>query len=659
MFFRRIPRHRAGTWAVLSLLTIGACATSDRARLLAARVTRAATQGTDALPRGISPARLQSCDAPTRPSREPARRGSPEARAAAQRGIAFVSREAVRWQQSNNCYGCHVQAVTFEALTVGRAHRYDVSEPEFREVLRGLTDINGGHRRPGGLSVGGSGMPETSRLFGAAAFARYDATAGDELRDDLLAVAGQLLAYQGADGAVRTTDTRFPVVAGELQAATQALQAWRQAYSRTADERWLAPLRATEAWMQAQARRMTDAPDANTVHLNYAVMGLLAAGAQPGEATLRALASRLRERQRADGAWGFSGSDEPNAFATGQSLHALRSLGYHDDDPVVARGTAWLIARQGEDGGWSHEGRGKAEAMWAVFGLVSIDAVSLALEGVRDGQHASGTLNLEGRASDNQGAGVAHVDVLVDDIPVARGCGDRVSHALNVSDLAAGVHSVDLVATDARGGTSRRRTEFYTGRHYLTRAGARFGDGATTISLRDVAPADVQGTVEVKVFATEGARRGAELWRASLPSAQGPMQFRWDGRDTAGTARPNGRYEAELVFRGRDGAVAQTVALPFVHDTPEAQRANFAEVEGRLNVQGGSAASNTVVELVDDRGRVLQQTTTTEQGNYRFRNVDRGQYRVRVRRQGFRPAESAVSAAPAATSRAASMELHY
>jgi hypothetical protein len=84
-------------------------------------------------------------------------------------------------------------------------------------------------------------MPATSRAFGGAAFARYDRTEDGALRDDLLAVATQLIEHQNPDGSVRNDDTRFPVVQGPLQATTQALQTWHQAYSRSADERWLGP----------------------------------------------------------------------------------------------------------------------------------------------------------------------------------------------------------------------------------------------------------------------------------------------------------------------------------------------------------------------------------------------------------------------------------
>ncbi|MDO9021218.1 MAG: carboxypeptidase regulatory-like domain-containing protein [Myxococcales bacterium] len=638
--------RRSGSLVLVALL--GGCATAGglAARRAAVDAPSAASPGRRAAAR----VELPSC-APARGAHAPvahAERGDPDARRAAQRGLAFVSREAVAWQGRNNCYGCHVQAVTFEALTVGREHQYDVSEPEFREVLRGLTDIRGGHRQPGGLSVGGGGMPATSRAFGGAAFARYDRTVDAALRDELVAVATQLIEYQNPDGSVRNDDTRFPVVQGPLQATTQALQTWHQAYSRSADERWLGPIREAEAWLQAQARRLTDEPEAGTVDLNYAVMGLLEAGAQPTEATLVALGRRLRERQSADGAWSFRPSGEANAFATGQTLHALRSLGASDDDGAVARGTRWLVTHQAEDGGWSHDGSGKAEAMWAVFGLVSVDVMSLALEGVRDGEHAGGRVELRARAVDNNGAAVRQVELLLDDNPVGRACGAALAQSVELGDLPAGVHTLDVVATNERGQQARRRIELYTGQYYLVTPGARWSEGRTVFSLRNVAPREATGTVRVRVRTPEGR----EVWRHDEPAAQGPVRVSWDGRPAQGDAAPAGRYVATLSYLDASGRAVQDIELPFVHDTVEAQQANYAQVQGQLNAEGAGGAANAEVELVDGAGRVVQRTQSTESGAYRFSNVDRGQYRVRVSRRGFRTSEAPVAAAPASTSRA-------
>jgi hypothetical protein len=54
-----------------------------------------------------------------------------------------------------------------------------------------------------------------------------------------------------------------------------------------------------------------------------------------------------------------------------------------------------------------------------------------------------------------------------------------------------------------------------------------------------------------------------------------------------------------------------------------------------------------VVELVDEKGRVVQATRSNEAGQYRFKSVDKGQYKVRVRKEGFKDAELSVSSAPA------------
>ena len=66
-------------------------------------------------------------------------------------------------------------------------------------------------------------------------------------------------------------------------------------------------------------------------------------------------------------------------------------------------------------------------------------------------------------------------------------------------------------------------------------------------------------------------------------------------------------------------------------------------------------------EHLDNEGNVVSRTVTTEQGNYRFQNVDHGNYQVRVRRHGFRAVSQAVEArasAPAAAARPMQLQLH-
>src|SRR5439155_14653382 len=189
---------------------------------------------------------------------------------------------------------------------------------------------------------------------------------------------GKLLTEsQNQDGSVRVDDTRFPVESGGMQATFQAMQGWRQAFARTADDSWLAPIRHAEGYIQTTAQSWKEPPEA-LQDLNYALLGLSAAGVGGGEAVTVKLTRFLLQKQNQDGGWGFRGQSD--AFATGQSLYALRTLGRSEKDPPVTRGLDWLEQHQKEDGSWggavsTQGGSQLGEAMWAVLGLVSVDVM--------------------------------------------------------------------------------------------------------------------------------------------------------------------------------------------------------------------------------------------------------------------------------------------
>jgi squalene-hopene/tetraprenyl-beta-curcumene cyclase len=441
-----------------------------------------------------------------------------------------------------------------------------------------------------------------------------------------------------------------------MQSTTQAAQTWRQAYARTADERWLAPIARAEAYLRTRATQLTDDAPERILELNYAIIGLRAAGAQPSEAVLRNLEGQLRRSQNEDGGWAMT-RGESDAFSTGQALYALKLLGANDGDRAIRRGGAWLIEHQQTDGGWSQGGARRGEAMWAVLGLVTTDVLSVRVAGLEDGAHLSGVATIDARASDNGGGRVQSVDVWVDDVPQHRACGDHAEYRFDASGLAAGVHHVDVIATNARGQTSRRRIEVYAGDYYLTRVGTTFDSGSTVVALRNVAPASMRSTVRLRVYREQEGRRGEQVFTTEQNGAQGAMRFAWDGTASGGARPQGGRYRA-VVEIASAGRTLQSVEVPFVHDTLEAQRAAFGEVAGQLRFDGDAPAANTEVELVDEAGNVVQRAQTTHSGQYRFRNLESGRrFSVRVNRQGFRPAASAPVQAAPGRSEAADFEL--
>lgn len=124
------------------------------------------------------------------------------------------------------------------------------------------------------------------------------------------------------------------------------------------------------------------------------------------------------------------------------------------------------------------------------------------------------------------------------------------------------------------------------------------------------------------------------------------MTLVWNGRNDRGKPQRSGRYTARITFIDANARARQTETLVFSHESDEARRKKYAEVQGqvRLQDQGGKRSANTVIELVDEKGEVVQRTRTTAQGNYRFKNVDEGRYRVRVKKRGWKDKEAKIRA---------------
>lgn len=572
-------------------------------------------------------------------------------RDAAQKGVTYLAKSTAAWQRQNNCYGCHVQAVTLEGLSVGKANQYDVPRQEFQELIDGILSLPGGARSPTGITH--SGYPKTARTFGSAALARYDALVDGKLSDDLLKHARLLLELQQQDGSVHGDHQSYPVTTGVMQATFQAAQTWRQAYARSADDVWLAPLRKAEGYITRTAAGWKGNPKGVYLQdVNYALLGLVSAGVGRSEDSVTGLVKFVAAQQRQDGGWGFAGGAS-DPFATGQAVYALRQAGLAETDATVAKGLSWLVSHQHKSGGWSEGGAGKAEAMWAVLGLVSTDVLSVAVKGVQDGEHVAAVHEVVITADDNKGAGVAKVELFIDDVKVGAAKGGQLVHVWKTAGLKDGRHTVDAVATNAKGQVSRRRLEVYAGDVFFSQLGTRFGPEGTQVNMRGIGPKDAKGSLRLRVFSTslkDGtpvADKG--VFETSMPLAPGALAFTWAGKDQKGKALANGRYFAEVAFIDAAGKERQKDQTLFNHDDPEAARRQFAEVAGKLDLsRDGSGAANAMVDLVDDRGRVVQSVQSNEAGQYRFKNVDKGAYKVRARKDGFAAKEAEVQAAPGA-----------
>jgi squalene-hopene/tetraprenyl-beta-curcumene cyclase len=565
----------------------------------------------------------------------PIEKSDPRARLAAQKGLDYLSRASKAWSAAHEeCYGCHVHSVTLEGLVIGKKNQYRVSGGDLDEMIDAM------RKRSNGIH---STTFTTARAFGAVALARYDRWIDGKYSNDLLQVGHKLTESQNQDGSVRVDDTRFPVESGVMQATFQAMQGWRQAFARTADDSWLAPIRHAEEYIQSTAASWQE-PPRELQDLNYALLGLSAAGVGAGENLTVKLTRFLLQKQNQDGGWGFRGQSD--AFATGQSLYTLRTLGRSEKDRAVSRGLDWLMQHQKEDGSWggavsTQGGSALGEAMWAVMGLVSVDVMTVSLKGVNDGDHIDGTIQLSAEGRDNAGGGVAKMEILIDDLSAKAVCASKVDHAWDTRQLKDGKHIVDVIATNAKGQESRRRIEVYAGKYWLTQVGARFDETTqkSQISLHNLAPS---GKVTIEVM--NGKDR---VWSAERSAAQGAMNFDWDGTSSAGKPQKKGLYTARISYRDASGKVIQTEETSFFHDRDAEAAKKTARIEGQLSL-GAGVAANTEMELLDEKGNVVAHTRSTEQGRYLFKNVNGGNYKVRAKKDGWKSQEQSIQAAPAA-----------
>jgi len=577
------------------------------------------------------------------------------ARGAAQAGLTYLAKASTAWTQQHQCFGCHVQAVTLEALTAAKHYHYEVPDADLNAMKAALKL---------GVTAGGR---TTGIAFEGAAWARYDRFVDATQTAELLRYATDLLGVQAQDGSIPDDDARLPITGGTMQTTFQAAQTWRQAFARTADDRWLGPLRRAEGYLTARTDGWGGVREVYVQDIDFALLGLSSTGVTRSEPASRSLQDMILERQNQDGGWGLT-PGQSDAFATGQAIYALKMAGFADRDPAIARGTAYLLAVQSPDGAWrtastGQHGAEKGETMWAVLGLVTTDVASIEVQGIIDGQHVGGPMHVRADAVDNQSGGIAKLSFFVDDVENSTACGANLTTDFDASALAPGKHIVDLVATTGMGQQSRRRFEVFAGDVFLTHLAAGFDEATqkTRVSLRNIAEPNAPGVVELEIWSLtdQGEQPKTKVFATKVPGKVGPMQLEWDGNGSDGNGMPRGRYLAKVAFRDAAGGIRQTESSVFLHDSDAVARASFGEVEGSLAMDRlGIGSANTLVELVDGNGNVVQAVRSTEAGQYRFKNVTPGNYRVRASKKGFAAQEAPVSASKAAPAAKADFAWH-
>lgn len=288
--------------------------------------------------------------APAMPKLTPVR--SNTVSAAVARSIPGIQRADVNFIGKAGCFSCHNDSLAAMAVSQARSIGVRVDEQmAAQQVKANLTVFTALRDR---LHEGIFGQVED--VFGpfVTSYAAIGLDAEHHKSDlDTDAIAMYLRMHQMTDGhwEFGLTDQRPPICSqyvGQTALAMRALQVYAPHVDKTAYDD---AVKRASAWL-AQAKAPT------TIDVAWRVLGLAWAGTEAS--ALKTATQELLKAQKPDGGWSDIPSMESTAFATGQSLVALKTAGVPATDAAFKRGVEYLLKSQNEDGSWFVQSRAMA-----------------------------------------------------------------------------------------------------------------------------------------------------------------------------------------------------------------------------------------------------------------------------------------------------------
>lgn len=292
------------------------------------------------------------------------------------RGLEFLAQDAIAWKTEYTCASCHHAALTVWAFREAKERGLSVDDTltnELNALMAGAGDGKFNFERPAGKPNALS----TKALYFSLALAQNPAI--DAVSDDgTKLLLGTVKAEQTADGSWSAwPEVRPPVFPPSDDCATAIGVLAMLPAAAAGDTEAVAARDKGIAWLESHPA--DDDPQ------SLATRVILWQRLDRAEDESQPWVDQIRARQNEDGGWSQAADMSSDAWATGQALYALAVAGAAADDPAVARGHAFLVTTQRDDGSWlmtsrpmTPGGEGAknlvpitgAGAAWAVLGLV-------------------------------------------------------------------------------------------------------------------------------------------------------------------------------------------------------------------------------------------------------------------------------------------------
>jgi ankyrin repeat protein len=262
-----------------------------------------------------------------------------DAKAAAERAMALLEASSQKFFDGSGCISCHHQNITDLAAGEARAHGVKISGEAIGARLGMLAANPPPQLLYERMDIG---VPEifASSLAALAALDIPPNRATD-------ALAASIAATQAPDGSWKLTggiNERPPAEEGRISRTALGVRALKAYGPPARAEEMRARIANARRWLLAEAPATADGA-------NMRLLGLYWAGEEA--ASLKRLAAPIVAAQRPDGGWRQRDTLASDAYATGQTLYALAKTGaLSPSDPAYARGVAFLLRTQADNGSW-------------------------------------------------------------------------------------------------------------------------------------------------------------------------------------------------------------------------------------------------------------------------------------------------------------------
>lgn len=303
---------------------------------------------------------------------------SPDVRGTLTKAARFLQDDMQAWRTDHECAACHHGPFALWALSELSRQQIAVDPGYLAELTEWIrTDDKAGllPKPPAGDAKEKPTPPTMCR----ATYLSYGVNALSERTPEIQAMRQRLVQHlqagQSEDGSWPGPMGRPPILNPVIEFTLLTAVAWQPHRDEFAELPAMLDKAAT--WIQAQP--------VGESHQELTLRLMWAAGRTDAAAT-DTLTKRLVSLQQPDGGWRQAADMDSDAFATGQTLVALRKAGVAVTDPAVQRGVQFLSRTQADDGSWPMTSRPHPEnaslagslipitypgVAWAVLGLIA------------------------------------------------------------------------------------------------------------------------------------------------------------------------------------------------------------------------------------------------------------------------------------------------